>query len=139
MSEVELTEAQSKEKEETIPFYPDHAKNEFYVIVGLTILAMVVGLIGLFYPVGLEEPADPMNTPLHVKPEWYFLALYQLLRYIPKTIGAVLPVLAVILMMVWPFIDHKADKSKKAYRVRAIFAAVALVILIIMTIWGKVS
>ena len=104
-----------------------------------SILVLVVGLIGLFAPVGLGEPADPMNTPAHVKPEWYFLGLYQLLKYISKTAGAVLPILAVLLITLWPFIDRKPDKSTKAYWWRAIGVGIFMIILIAMTIWGEVS
>jgi quinol-cytochrome oxidoreductase complex cytochrome b subunit len=135
MSEAELT----TKEEETVPFYPDHVKIEFYVVVGITILAIIVGALGLLIPVGLEEPADPMNTPAHVKPEWYFLALYQLLRFIPKTTGAVLPVIAVIVLVLWPFFDRKPDKSKKTYRIRFVVVAIGMIIFIAFTIWGQVS
>jgi len=125
--------------EESVPFYPDHVTIEAKVVLGLSVLALVIGLIGLFAPVGLGEPADPMNTPAHVKPEWYFLGLYQLLKYISKTMGAVLPVAAVLVITFWPFIDRKPDTTSKAYRWRAIAVSVFMVILIAMTIWGEVS
>jgi ubiquinol-cytochrome c reductase cytochrome b subunit len=80
-----------------------------------------------------------MDTPAHIKPEWYFLALYQLLRYIPKTIGATSPVLAIVLLLIWPFLDHKPDRSKKTTKIRFWFSLVAVVILIALTIWGEVS
>jgi len=134
MSEVELNQ-----QEETIPFYPDHVKTEFYVTIGVTVVVLLIGLIGILQPLGLGDPADPLNTPAHVKPEWYFLALYQILKYIPKTTGAVAPVLAVALIAIWPFIDRKPDKSRKSYRNRMIFALVLLIVLIILTIWGEVS
>ena len=134
MSEIEIDK-----QEETIPFYPDHVKTEFWVTVGVTGVIMIVGLIGLFRPVGLGEPADPMNTPAHVKPEWYFLALYQLLKFIPKTAGAVAPVIAILLITVWPFIDRKADKSRRSYWRRAVFIIAAMTILIALTIWGEVA
>jgi len=89
--------------------------------------------------VGLGEPADPMNTPAHVKPEWYFLGLYQLLKFISKTAGAVLPIIAVLVITFWPFIDRKPDTSGKIYRWRAIAVAVFMLILIALTIWGEVS
>ena len=82
--------------ENSVPFYPDHVSNEAKVVLGISVVAVVIGLIGLFSPVGLGPPADAMNTPAHVKPEWYFLGLYQLLKYISKTAGAVLPVLGVV-------------------------------------------
>jgi len=128
----------SVDKKETIPFFPDHITTEFVVVVGITVLVVLIGLFGLFSPVGLQDPADPMNTPDHVKPEWYFLALYQLLKYIPKTTGATAPVLLVLLVMVWPFLDRK-DDSKKATRTRLIVTIVGLVVVIALTVWGEVS
>ena len=128
----------SVDKKDTIPFFPDHITTEFLVVVGITVLVVLIGLFGLFSPVGLQDPADPMNTPDHVKPEWYFLALYQLLKFIPKTIGATAPVLLVLLVMVWPFLDRK-DDSRKATRTRLILTIVGLVVVIALTVWGEVS
>ena len=70
-----MAEMEIHSEEESVPFYPDHVSTEAKVVVGVSALALIIGLIGLFYPVGLGEPADPMNTPAHVKPEWYFLGL----------------------------------------------------------------
>ena len=134
-----MAEIEQQANETSVPFYPDHVSLEAKVVIGVSIIALLVGLVGLFAPVGLGDPADPMNTPAHVKPEWYFLGLYQLLKYISKTAGAVLPILAVLVITFWPFIDRKPDTSKKSYRRRAIFVAVFMVILIGMTIWGEVS
>jgi quinol-cytochrome oxidoreductase complex cytochrome b subunit len=71
-----MTESEIQKEPESIPFYPDHVSTEFRVVVAMVIIAVVVGILGLFFPVGLGEPADPMNTPAHAKPEWYFLFLY---------------------------------------------------------------
>ncbi len=126
-------------QEKEVPFYPDHVALEAKVALGVIILVVVIGVIGLFAPVGLGAPADSMDTPLHVKPEWYFLALYQLLRFIPETIGATSPVLAIVLLMIWPFLDQKPDRSKKTTRMRFWFSLVAVVVIIALTIWGEVS
>ena len=128
-----------KENEESIPFFPDHVKTEAMVVVGLVVIALIIAAVGMLNPVGLGDPADPMDTPLHVKPEWYFLALYQLLKYIPKTAGVVIPLIAVVLVTIWPFIDRKPDKSRKTQRIRAIIAVVGVILFIAGTIWGEVS
>jgi len=125
--------------ENTIPFFPDHVTNEAKVAMWFGIGLIAIGIIGLFVPVGLQPPADPMNTPAHVKPEWYFLAMYQLLKYLPKTTGAVLPVIFAGLVIIWPFLDRKPDKTKQATRNRFIVVAVLMVILLALTIWGEVS
>lgn len=134
-----MAEIEQQAKATSVPFYPDHVSLEAKVVIGVSVVALLVGLIGLFAPVGLGNPADPMNTPAHVKPEWYFLGLYQLLKYISKTAGAVLPILGVLAITFWPFIDRKPDKSRKSYRRRAIGVVVFMVLLIAMTIWGEVS
>jgi len=135
-----------EQEKDSVPFFPDHFMTEFYVVIGIVILAIVIGAVGMISPVGLQAPADPLDTPLHVKPEWYFLALYQLLKYVPPSIlginGPMFAVvgilLAVVVLAIWPFLDKKAD-SKKAMQVRAIGVAAFVVLAIILTIWGEVS
>ena len=133
-----MSENQNPE-EKTVPFFPDHLLYEAKVALWFGIGLIIIGIIGLFSPVGLGDPADPMVTPEHTTPEWYFLALFYLLKYLPKTIGALTPVLLVALIMIWPFLDLKPDKSKKTTRNRLIITAVLVVILIIMTILGEVT
>ena len=134
-----MPDIETDSSEESVPFYPDHVSKEAKVVIGFTGLVLLIGLAGIFFSVGLGEPADPLNTPAHVKPEWYFLGLYQLLKYISKTAGAVLPVIAVIFLTILPFIDRKPDQSSKNYKRRAILVAITMLVLITMTIWGEVS
>ena len=133
-------------EKDSIPFFPNHFMTELYVVIGIVVLAVLIGTLGMLFPVGLQDPADPLNTPLHVKPEWYFLALYQLLKYVPPTIlginGPMFAVVAIIIALLvvtfLPFLDKKAN-SKKAIRIRAIGVAVFVVLAIVLTIWGEVS
>jgi quinol-cytochrome oxidoreductase complex cytochrome b subunit len=125
--------------EKSVPFYPDHVALEAKVALGVGILIIIIGVIGLFAPVGLGAPADPMDTPEHVKPEWYFLSLYQLLRYIPETVGAVMPVVVILGLLILPFLDKKPDSSKKTVRTRFWITLIAMIVLIALTIWGEVS
>ncbi|MFH2103399.1 MAG: hypothetical protein ABIJ39_08630 [Chloroflexota bacterium] len=141
-----MTTTHPEQENDSVPFYPDHVKTEFYVVVAILVLAFIVGGLGLLSPVGLQDPSDPLNTPLHVKPEWYFLALYQLLKYIPPQVlgidgtifGVVSILLALVVVVIWPFLDKKED-SKKAMRVRMVASIVGMIILVALTIWGEVS
>jgi quinol-cytochrome oxidoreductase complex cytochrome b subunit len=135
-----MTEENSKSHlNESIPFYPDHVSAELKVVIWITAGLMLLGVLGLLFPVGLGDPADPMNTPEHVKPEWYFLALYQILKYIPKTAGVVAPILAIALITVWPFLDRKPDTKVRVRQIRFWLVLVGLIIFIALTIWGEVS
>ena len=133
--------------EESIPFFPDHVKTEFFVVLGIMAVVLIIAIAGLIKPVGVGEPADPLNTPLHVKPEWYFLSLYQILKKIPpmvlgiqgKVLGVVIPILLVAMIFIWPFLDNKPDKSRRIYWIRLAFAIFAVVAIIALTIWGEVS
>lgn len=125
--------------EKSVPFYPDHVALEAKVALGAGILIIIIGIIGLFAPVGLGAPADPMDTPEHVKPEWYFLSLYQLLRYIPETVGAVIPVVVILGLLILPFLDKKPDTSKKTVRIRFWISLIGMIVLVALTIWGEVS
>lgn len=97
----ELPEEAHGKDEETVPFFPDHLVKEGAV------LAFVVGLIvflATMFPMPVGEPADPIKTPPGIKPEWYFLPVYQLLKYVPRTIGVVFNfVLFPVIFMIFPF------------------------------------
>lgn len=121
--------------EKTIPFFPTHITTEAWVTVGLMAIVLAVGILGALYPIGLEEPADPMNTPLHVKAHWYFVFLQEMLKYVPKNIGVVIPVLAVFALILWPFFDKRAD-TLKARRNRIILVVVVMTVIVVLTIMG---
>jgi quinol-cytochrome oxidoreductase complex cytochrome b subunit len=79
-----------------------------------------------------------MNTPAHAKPEWYFLFLYQMLKYVSKTAGVVIPVVGLIVLTIWPFLDRRED-TIKARRIRWILVAIALSAIIALTVLGEIT
>jgi ubiquinol-cytochrome c reductase cytochrome b subunit len=93
------------------PFWPDIIAEDLIVatvvFVLLLILALAVGA-------PLEAPADPTNTSYVPRPEWYFLFLFQLLRYFPgelEWIGvALLPGLAFLALVLVPFLDRSTER-----------------------------
>lgn len=132
--------AEEKDQEtKTVPFYPDHITYEAKVALGFGILFVAVGVVGLINPLGLGPPADPMDTPAHAKPEWYFLFLYQLLKFIPETIGATAPVVGLFVLAILPFLDRRQKKTTRAMLIRGGAALIATLIIIGLSIWGEVS
>lgn len=97
-----------------IAFYP-----YFYVkdLVGWVAFAVFFAFFVYFYPNLLGHtdnyiPANPMSTPAHIVPEWYFLWVYAILRSIPNKLGGVAAIAAVfIALLALPFINTAATRS----------------------------
>ena len=103
-------EKYKKAKEKGVPFFPDIIFKD--VVVSLIIFLVLVAL-AYFVGVHVEERADPTDANYTPKPEWYFLFLFQMLKYFPgnlEVIGAlILPGLFIVLLLVLPFIDKSPN------------------------------
>lgn len=60
--------------------------------------------------------ANPMSTPIHIQPEWYFLFAYSILRSIPRKLGGVIIlVLSILIILILPVLDKKKIKTKRFF------------------------
>lgn len=107
-----------KTKKDIIPFHPYFTIKD---MVGFVAFFLVFGYFLFFYPNSLGHPdnyiqANPMVTPAHIVPEWYFLPFYAILRAVPDKLGGVLAMFGAIAMLfVLPFLDRSTVTSG-AYR-----------------------
>ena len=124
----EYLEKYKKAKEKGVPFFPDIIFKD--AVVSLIIFLILVALT-FFVGVHVEERADPTDANYTPKPEWYFLFLFQLLKYFPgnlEVLGAmVLPSLFIILLLVLPFID----KSPKRHFLNRPFASITALAVVV--------
>jgi len=81
-------------------FFPIHLIKELRVAIGF--LWLFVGLC-IFWYIPFEEPADPFSTPMGIKPEWYFLAQYQALKYFDKFTGVLVTMVGPGILLFFPF------------------------------------
>lgn len=124
------------EQEPLRPFFPHYILDE--LVAWYVLLAVLVVLASVF-PAGLEEQANPLQTP-HVKPEWYFLGVYQLLKLVPiKVIGILIPIVAVGLLVVWPFLDRSPEVLARRRKLVVGGATLVMLGLVALTVWGYVS
>jgi ubiquinol-cytochrome c reductase cytochrome b subunit len=100
-----------------IPFHPYYTLKDI-VGVGLflTLFAIVVFFIptfgGLFMEAPNFEPANPVSTPEHIAPVWYFTPYYAILRAVPdQKIGALLMAISVAILLFVPWLDRARNKS----------------------------
>jgi len=91
-----------------IPFHPYFS---FKDIVGFIIIVIILTLISLIRPYLLGDPdnftpANPLVTPVHIQPEWYFLFAYAILRSIPNKLGGVIAlVISIAILYFLPFLN----------------------------------
>ena len=85
-------------------------------VVAILLLAGLVTL-SVLSPWEIGEPANPLVTPAHIKPEWYFLPSYQLLKYFEGPYGAVVGIVACSLpfglLLFWPFLDRGKERHPR--------------------------
>nr|QNH73816.1 cytochrome b [Rhinortha chlorophaea] len=101
-----------------IPFHPYFTTKD---LLGFIILLLLLTTLALFSPTLLGDPenftqANPLMTPPHIKPEWYFLFAYAILRSIPNKLGGVLALAAsVLVLFLAPFL-HKSKQRTMIFR-----------------------
>jgi quinol-cytochrome oxidoreductase complex cytochrome b subunit len=119
--------------EKVKPFFPDYVLDE--VIAWYALTAALVILATLF-PAGLEAKADPLLTPEHIKPEWYFLGVYELLKLVPRDVGIIAPIALVLVIVILPLLDQNREVRPGRRPIAIACAFVLLVGLGVLTILG---
>ena len=103
-----------KGPQDTIPFHPYYTVKDLF---GLGVFMIVFAAFVFFMPNALGEPenyirANPMVTPSHIVPEWYFLPYYAILRAIPdKLLGVIAMGASLMILMILPWLDRSPVRS----------------------------
>nr|UOU85316.1 cytochrome b [Mycomya fimbriata] len=119
-----------------IPFHPYFT---FKDIVGFFILLLTLVFLTLSNPYLLGDPdnfipANPLVTPPHIQPEWYFLFAYAILRSIPNKLGGVIAlVLSIAIMFILPFTHTNKFRGIQFYPINKILFWNLLVTVILLT------
>lgn len=117
-----------------VPFHPFYTVKD---MVGVVVFLIVFSVIVFFLPTGggyfLEAnnflPADPLKTPMHIAPVWYFTPYYAILRAIPnKLLGVIAMGVSVVIYFFVPWLDRGAVKS---IRYRGVIYKTALALFVI--------
>nr|ADZ46227.1 cytochrome b [Scomber japonicus] len=109
-------------------------------LLGFAVLLVALSSLALFSPNLLGDPdnftpANPMVTPPHIKPEWYFLFAYAILRSIPNKLGGVLALLAsILILMLVPFL-HTSKQRTLTFRPASQFLFWTLVADVVVLTW----
>ncbi|MBC7136564.1 cytochrome b [Oceanibaculum nanhaiense] len=107
---------EAKGPQDTIPFHPYYTVKDFF---GLCVFFLLFAGFVFFAPNYMGHPdnyipANPLVTPAHIVPEWYFLPFYAILRAVPDKLGGVLLMFAAIaVLFVLPWLDRSPVRSAK--------------------------
>jgi cytochrome b6-f complex subunit 4 len=119
-----------------IPYFWEELTSQamaFFLFLG------IMGGLALLWPADLAPQANVLVTPAGIKPEWYFLGLFQLIKVIPEIAGIVVPGVVVLLMVILPFVDRGPERNPLHKPVTTTIALVIVVALVVLTIWGAVT
>ncbi len=105
-----------KAKSDTVPMYPFAIAKD---AVGMFVFLLLFAWFVFFMPDYLGHadnftPANPLVTPPHIVPEWYFLPFYAILRAIPSKLGGVVAMVSAVLILLFvPWLDTSRVRSAK--------------------------
>nr|QJX58777.1 cytochrome b [Chlamydera cerviniventris] len=120
-----------------IPFHPYYTTKD---ILGFVLMFTLLVAMALFSPNLLGDPenftpANPLSTPPHIKPEWYFLFAYAILRSIPNKLGGVLALAASVLVLFLLPLLHTSKQRSMTFRPLSQILFWALVSNILILTW----
>lgn len=129
--EKEIQAGKSKRLE--IPFFPNFLYRD---ILGWTLALGLIILLSTLFPWELGEKADILKpAPPHVRPEWFFVFMYQTLKYVPKALGVFGFAAAGAAWVMLPFFDYKSNRGEYN-RLFTVIGIVALSYIIVFTFLG---
>ncbi len=133
-----------KEKLKTMPFFPNFFLRD--LLLWLLVLN-IIAILAVFFPAELGMKADPLApAPAGIKPEWYFLFMFQTLKYFPAHIlfiegevaGVLLFAVAGVLWLLVPFWDTKSSRGQLNRKINYL-GVFAVLFIIILTIIGWIT
>nr|QUQ05872.1 cytochrome b [Coleophora therinella] len=119
-----------------IPFHPFFT---FKDLMGFMMLIFLLVILTLTNPYLLGDPdnfipANPLVTPVHIQPEWYFLFAYAILRSIPNKLGGVIAlIMSILIIIILPFTFNKKIQGIQFYPINQILFWIMVMTIMLLT------
>jgi ubiquinol-cytochrome c reductase cytochrome b subunit len=135
-----LTQFKKKTHPDGHPYFPFLFQKQALMVIGyfLVMFSIITFAPTFFFPEEATVPADAFKTPENIRPEWYLLAPYQMLKLIPnKFFGISIQIMLVAVFIFWPFLDMQKEKNLfKRPVLRGVFIFLMISWVILMW-WGR--
>lgn len=135
-----MLERRKSQEEKRETFWPVHA---FQAVLVMLLVFTVLVLLAVFSPPPHESVARPADTSYIPRPEWYFLPLFEMLKFFPgklEVVGAVIvPALAVLALLLLPFFDRSPAMKPLKRPLAAAIGMVVFVAIVSLTIKGVLA
>ncbi len=133
-------EKYTQEKQNGVKFWPDIIYKDLVITTALFIILVI---LATWIGVSQEPKADPSDSAYVPRPEWYFLFLFQLLKYFPGSIEwlgtTIIPIIAVLALFLLPFFDRNSKRHWKSRPVAVIIMSVMVVGIVVLTVMAAVT
>nr|YP_010735818.1 cytochrome b [Erianthus versicolor]WEL32781.1 cytochrome b [Erianthus versicolor] len=123
-----------------IPFHPYFTIKDSITVIILLIIMMILSMTNpnMLGDPDNFSPANPMVTPIHIQPEWYFLFAYAILRSIPNKLGGVIALgMSIMILMIMPFYNKTKFKGNEFYPTNQMLFWTMITTIIMLTWIGK--
>lgn len=118
------------------PFIPDHLLTEIGIAMFLMFLLTFLAIV---FPVGMGPKADPLTTPDHIKPEWYFFWAFRWLKLVPDQVAVVTQGIFLGIFVAWPFIDAWIRRKRENSEASVWIGVGVIAFLLTLTVWEAVA
>jgi menaquinol-cytochrome c reductase cytochrome b/c subunit len=133
-------EKYAAEKQNGVKFWPDIIYKDVVITLGLFIILVI---LATWIGVSQEPKADPSDSAYIPRPEWYFLFLFQMLKYFPGKLEwlgtTIIPIIAVLALILLPFFDRNSRRYWKARPWAIGIMTVIVVGIVALTVLAVVS
>jgi menaquinol-cytochrome c reductase cytochrome b/c subunit len=133
-------EKYTQEKQNGVKFWPDIIYKDLVITFALFIVLVIMAT---WIGVAQEPKADPSDSAYIPRPEWYFLFLFQLLKYFPGSLEwlgtTVIPIIAVLALFLLPFYDRNSRRYWKARPLAIGIMSVVVVGIVALTVLAVVT
>jgi menaquinol-cytochrome c reductase cytochrome b/c subunit len=133
-------EKYSQEKQNGVKFWPDIIYKDVVITLALFIILVI---LATWIGVSQEPKADPSDSAYVPRPEWYFLFLFQMLKYFPGALEwlgtTIIPILAILALVLLPFFDRNSRRYWKARPWAIGIMTVMVVGIVVLTVLAVVT